>query len=110
VDDGASGKEEDPMAKPRSLKRDIDLAKRDKAARKRERRQRAGEESTGEESEATDGGTATNTGSAAAPSGATQAELLEALSVLHARFDAGEIDLEEFEEVKADLLARVAVA
>ena len=96
------------MAKPRSLMRDIDLAKRDKAARKRERRQRAGEES--EETEASDAGTAPGPASTAAPSGATQAELLEALSVLHARFDAGEIDLDEFEAIKADLLARVAVA
>ena len=93
------------MAKPRRLKRDIDMAKRDKAARKRERRQRTDEGEPEEGGEAVAG-----SDTAAVPTGASQAELLEALSVLHARFEAGDIGLDEFETVKADLLARVAVA
>ncbi len=86
------------MANARSRKREIDKAKREKAAVKRERRQ--GPAPEGEEGEATDVPTV------ARPS---DDELLDALQVLHQRYDAEAIDFEEFETARAELLSRLQV-
>jgi hypothetical protein len=78
------------VAKPRSMKRDIDKAKREKAAEKRERRQRPADDgaATGEVRPPVDEG-----------------EVLAQLGALHARFEAEEIDFEEFEQQKGELMA-----
>jgi hypothetical protein len=77
-----------------------DRAKKAKAAAKRERRlERAAEARTGSDTEfetPTDG-----------PISA--AELLHEIEVTHQRFEAGSISYEEFEEKKAELLARLPI-
>ena len=47
-----------------------------------------------------------------APSGPelSQAEIIERLEALHARYDDGQISFDDFEEQKAALLARLAVS
>jgi hypothetical protein len=88
------------VAKPRSNKRDIDRAKKERAALKRERRQQP------------DGDSLYST--AADPAGveavppASERDVLDALDVLHERFDAGEVGFDEFEALKLDLLNRLA--
>lgn len=89
------------MATQRSSfeKRERDRAKKAKAAAKREKRLEKGtDEAEGEEG-------------AAAPStdASSSEEILEQVAVLHQQFDDGEIEFEEFEERKADLMSRLAI-
>ncbi|HEX5616502.1 MAG TPA: hypothetical protein VFZ83_15210 [Acidimicrobiia bacterium] len=76
-------------------------AKRAKAAAKREKRHSRGEEGDelGEESEPLD--------LDAGPE-LSAPELLKLIEELHARFDAGRIPFEDFEEQKADLFERLS--
>ncbi len=86
------------MGRPSSGKRDIDQAKRARAARKRERRARPGDE-------VADDGAA---GAQELPAGASEQELLQALAELQARFDADELGFEGYEERKTALLEQLA--
>jgi hypothetical protein len=86
------------MARPSSGKRDIDQAKRARAARKRERRGRTGDD-------VGDDGVADTQG---LPDGASEQELLQALAELQARFDADELGFESYEERKTALLEQLA--
>lgn len=82
------------MAGPRSSKRDIDRAKREKQAAKREKRaQGAGPED------------ATADGPVDGPM--AESDVLQALADLHARFEAKQLDFDAYEEAKADLLGRL---
>jgi hypothetical protein len=90
------------MSKVHVPKRDIDKAKRAKAAEKRQRRQ--------------SGGSPTNTDQAAAtsirPPGngyLTDRELLARVEMAHAQLESGAIDHEQFDEIKADLLSRLKI-
>jgi hypothetical protein len=84
------------MPKPRSTKRDIDRAKRERAEAKREKRHQP------DQPEAADGTDAPRT----APM--PEQDVLAALDVLHVRFDAGELDFDEYAEQKAGLLSQLA--
>jgi len=83
------------MASPRSRKRDIDKARREKQAAKRERR------AQGPEAGADEAGTTL-------PEEA-QGRVIESLRLLHERFDAGGMTFEEFEEARSGLLAQLQV-
>ena len=84
------------MANPSRMKRDIDKAKKEKAAEKRERRQRSGE---------TDDAVAT----AEPTTGSTSNDaLLSQLEQIHVQFAAEELDFEEFERAKEALIAQLA--
>lgn len=71
-------------------------AKKAKAAEKRERRRERGQESAESLSGAPDG------------QELSAAELLVLIEDLHKRFDAKQIEFEDFEEQKADLFGRLA--
>ena len=77
-----------------------DRAKKAKAAAKRERR--LDKDDTPEASEAT---------AVLAPEGGelSAAELLTLIEQIHRQFEAKQIDYEEFEEKKADLMARLPI-
>jgi hypothetical protein len=88
------------VANARGSKRDIDRAKKEKAALKRDRRQHP------------DGGSSDSTATEALAetslTSKSEGELLEALDRLHGRFDAGKAGFAQFEADKADLLAQLA--
>jgi len=79
-----------------------DRAKKAKAAAKRDRRQ----ERRAEAAATADEVTATPPGEDGELSAA---RLLEEVELIHRRFEAGAIGLEEFEDKKADLLARLPI-
>ena len=84
------------MAKPRSMKRDVDKAKKERAAMKRERRQRpAADKVEGDE---------TSPAQPARPVVPPE-EVIARLGELHVRFEAEEIDFVEYEQVKGELVA-----
>ena len=79
------------MSRERSTKRGVEAAKRDKAARKQERKTLRAEEPGAEEA----GGTGDAT------------SVIESLRLLHERFEAGQINFDDFEQSKQELLARL---
>lgn len=84
------------MAKARATfgKRERDRAKRERADMKREKRaERAAEEPTDEEPVDTSGND----------------RILAAVAKLHERFDNDEIDIDTFEEERAELMSRLAI-
>lgn len=84
------------MSKVRSVKRQIDAKRQEKAKAKRERRQggmRPGDEAVDEGVEAL--------------TPLSEAEFLAALQDATARFEAGELDFDEFDETKNELFARM---
>jgi hypothetical protein len=83
------------MSKVRSVKRQIDAKRQEKAKAKRDRRQ-GGTRPEGEVEE-----------SAEALAPLTEAEFLAALQDATARFEAGELDFDEFDETKNELFARM---
>lgn len=86
--------------RPTHGKRERDRAKKAKAAAKRERRQGP---------DVIDG-EATEEGAVAVAGGEVdQAQVIAKLEELHRRYDAEEIDFEEFEEARAALLTRLTV-
>ena len=91
------------MANPSRMKREIDKAKKERAAEKRERRQRSG---APDDSLATDEAVAAVT--SPQPSSMSNDEVLLRLERLHAQFDADELDFEAFERAKETLLAQLA--
>jgi len=93
-------REERIVARPPSLKRDIDKAKKEKAALKRERRQRP----AGDKAETADDAGAVQEVRVAAPPD----EVIARLGELHVRFEAEEIDFVEYEQVKGELIALLA--
>ena len=72
-------------------------AKKAKAAAKRERRLEKSADEAGDESTGGVAGRQDN-----------PADLLEEIAAVHARFEANEIEFEEFEELKTDLFERLA--
>ena len=88
------------MANARGTKRDIDRAKKERAALKRERRQQSPSES--------DDSTVDELSCAVSPAPMTEGDVLEALNVLHLRFDEGKLDFDEFEASKVELFERLA--
>jgi hypothetical protein len=86
------------------MKREIDKAKKERAAEKRERRQRSG---ATEDSPATDDGVAA-VAPPPRPSSMPNDEVLLQLERLHAQFDAHELEFEAFERAKESLLAQLA--
>jgi hypothetical protein len=85
------------MANPSRMKRDIDKAKKEKAAEKRERRQKGGEpDEAAASAEPTTGSTSNDA-------------LLSQLEQIHAQFAAEELDFEEFEKAKDALIAQLAM-
>jgi hypothetical protein len=91
-----AGKER-TMAKPRSMKRDVDKAKKERAAMKRERRQRPAADKV----ENPDDVTASQPPRPVVP----PEEVIARLGELHVRFEAEEIDFVEYEQVKGELVA-----
>jgi hypothetical protein len=87
------------MANARRTKRDVDQAKKDKAALKRERRQLLRDESP----DPTDLGAASDSSPTLTP----ERDVLEALNLLHVRFAAGELGFEDFEAAKTELLSQL---
>jgi len=88
------------MATGRSsfAKRQRDMAKKAKAAAKRERRLDKGEEDEEvEEVEEFDGPRLSNE------------EIMERVADLHRRYDDGQMDLDTFDELKADLMAQMVI-
>jgi hypothetical protein len=85
------------MANPSRMKREIDKAKKEKAAEKRERRQKTGDAEPGEAS--------LTPPDASVPTD----ELLGQLERIHAQFANDEIDFEEFEAAKDALIAQLAM-
>lgn len=88
------------MATGRSsfAKRQRDMAKKAKAAAKRERRLEKGEEDDEvEEVEEFDGPRLSNE------------EIMERVADLHRRYDDGQMDLDTFDELKADLMAQMVI-
>ena len=80
-----------------------DRAKKAKAAAKRERRlERAAEAKTASDDE-------TPTASESAEGPISAAELLQEIEITHQRFEAKLMTYEEFEEKKAELLARLPI-
>lgn len=79
------------MSQVRSNKRQRDMAKRDKAAAKSARR----EERKNSPDEA------------AAPAPIDQESVLAELAALHARYDAGDVEFEEFLDTKQELTERL---
>jgi acyl carrier protein len=79
-----------------------DRNKKARAAAKRERRQGRGSEpdATADDSRSTAGSES---------GGGDSTEVLELLAAIHERYDAGTISLEELEERKAELLARLEI-
>ena len=85
------------MANPSRMKREIDKAKKEKAAEKRERRQKTGDAEPGEAS--------TTPPDTSVPTD----ELLGQLERIHAQFANEEIDFEAFEAAKDALIAQLAM-
>ncbi len=85
------------MANPSRMKREIDKAKKRARAEKRERRQRSADAEPGDV-------TAAPTNHSSVPND----EVLGQLERVHAQFAAEEIDFEEFERAKEQLLAQLA--
>jgi hypothetical protein len=84
------------MARARSAKFEIDKNRKAKAAEKRERRQnKADEQALPPDSDGADAVDASS--------------VMEQLSALHTRFADGGMEFEQFEEEKAQLLARLPV-
>jgi hypothetical protein len=79
--------------------------KKAKAAAKRARREERG--TVDPDADVVDGEDVTAEGDELAPLSA--AELLRMVALVHERFEAGKIGLEEFEEQKTELLARLPV-
>jgi hypothetical protein len=77
-------------------KRERDRSKKAKAAAKRDKRL---DKSGTDESDAP----------ASSLGAADTAAVLEAVAILHQRFDDNEIEFEEFEELKAELMSRLSV-
>jgi hypothetical protein len=98
-DDAIRRREEHPMASQRTTfnKLQRERAKKAKSAAKRERRQ--------QRSEAAEEATAAPEASV---STLTVPELLERIERLHARFDAGGISFEDFEEQRAELYEQLS--
>jgi len=86
------------MANPSRMKREIDKAKKEKAAEKRERRQKTGDADQGDTNTTADGHASVSTD-----------ELLGQLERIHAQFANEEIDFEEFERAKDALIAQLAM-
>jgi hypothetical protein len=86
------------MANPSRMKREIDKAKKEKAAEKRERRQKTGDADQGDTNNTADGHASVSTD-----------ELLGQLERIHAQFANEEIDFEEFERAKDALIAQLAM-
>ena len=84
------------MVKAPSNKRDIDQAKRERAALKRERRLHANEDRSAP--------TPPEAACASSVPPIPEREVLDALALLHERFDAGELGFEELEARRADLV------
>jgi len=84
------------MANPSRMKREIDKAKKERAAEKRERRQRTADAEPGEAST-----------TLADDKSVPNDEVIGQLERVHERFAAQEIEFEEFERVKAALLAQL---
>jgi hypothetical protein len=87
------------LANPRSNKRDIAQAKKERAALKRTRRQQSEPESIDP--------TATSQPPAPAPA-TSEVDVLDALDALHGRFAAGVVSFDEFEARKIELLDQLA--
>jgi len=88
------------MATGRSsfAKRQRDMAKKAKAAAKRERRLEKGEDDLeDEEMEEFDGPRLSNE------------EIMERVADLHRRYDDGQMDLDTFDEMKAELMAQMVI-
>lgn len=90
------------MATGRSsfAKRQRDMAKKAKAAAKRERRLEKGDDTLDdddEELEEFDGPRLSNE------------EIMERVADLHRRYDDGQMDLDTFDELKADLMAQMVI-
>ena len=84
------------MAKARATfgKRERDRAKRERQEIKREKRaERAADDTTSDEPVDTSG----------------NERILAAVAALHERFDNGELDMETFEEQRAELMSRLAI-
>jgi hypothetical protein len=98
-------REELAMAKQRSsfAKLQRDKAKKERAARKRAQRLERKEMQVTAEPTATDDSLVPGEGELSAP------ELLALIEDLHNRREAGEISLEDFEEAKVELFARLPV-
>jgi hypothetical protein len=90
------------MSKVHIAKRDIDKAKRAKAAEKRQRRQSGGASAT--EDQAT-----TAPIRSSANGYLSDRELLARVEAAHAQLESGAIDHEQFDEIKADLLSRLKI-
>jgi hypothetical protein len=82
------------MSTVRSVKYQIDAKRQEKARAKRERRQGGGRSDA-------------DLGADATPAPLSEAEFLDALQAATARFEAGELDFEEFEETKNELFVRL---
>jgi hypothetical protein len=89
------------VAKARSSKRDIDRAKKERATLKRERRQQPQSEWHGPTVDEA-------SWASSAPPPMSEGDVLEALNLLHIRFDAGELGFDQFEASKIELLQRLA--
>ena len=86
------------MAKPRSMKRDVDKAKKERAAMKRERRQRPAADKVENPEDA-------SAPQEVRPAGPPEEEVIARLGELHVRFQAEEIDFVEYEQAKDELVA-----
>jgi hypothetical protein len=91
------------MSKVHIAKRDIDKAKRAKAAEKRQRRQSGGTPATSEQAAVTAVRATGNNGFL------SDRELLARVEAAHAQLESGAIDHEQFDEIKADLLSRLQI-
>lgn len=87
------------MSKMHIAKRDIDRAKRAKAAEKRQRRQSPGGEVARVERPPSQ--------STSSRRGLSDRELLARVEEAHARLESGAIDQAEFDAIKAELLSLV---
>ncbi len=83
------------MSSGRPTKRNLEAARRERAARKRERKEARGGDTTA--------------ASVSSPGGRAEADVIAALDALHRARDAGELGLDEFESTRAELLAALAV-
>ncbi len=88
------------MSNPRSSKRDIDRAKRERAAQKRQRRQGASDDAAP--------GLAQEGSATASTSARSEEAILEALRQLHARYEAEALSFDEFDAAKSELLDQLA--
>lgn len=85
------------MANPRSMKRDIERARQEKAAAKRERRLVG--------ADVADGDDPTDTGGARR----SQDEVLAGLAALHDRFEQRLMSFEDFEAARSELTGQLHV-